>query len=88
MVLLHVMSTMQTMLTENIERNLEMLAQHVDVSKELSRQRADIVDAIAKRDPETARQACNAHLAFIEKTLLTINQRDSRVQRALRRLEI
>jgi GntR family transcriptional repressor for pyruvate dehydrogenase complex len=27
-------------------------------------------------------------LAFIEKTLLTINQRDTRVQRALRRLEI
>ncbi|WP_018983213.1 GntR family transcriptional regulator [Salinimonas chungwhensis] len=88
MVLLHVMSTMQSMLTENIERNLEMLAQHVDVSDDLSRQRADIVDAIAKRDPETARHACNAHLAFIEKTLLTINQRDSRVQRALRRLEI
>ena len=29
-----------------------------------------------------------SQLAFIEKTLLDINQRDSRVQRALRRLEI
>ncbi|QJR80005.1 GntR family transcriptional regulator [Alteromonas pelagimontana] len=88
MVLLHVMSTMQAMLVENIERNLEMLAQHDDVSGDLSRQRAEIVAAIAARDPEAARQACNAHLAFIEKTLLAINQRDSRVQRALRRLEI
>lgn len=88
MVLLHVMSTMQAMLVDNIERNLEMLAQHADVSGDLSRQRAEIVAAIGQRDPESARQACNSHLAFIEKTLLTINQRDSRVQRALRRLEI
>ena len=48
----------------------------------------EIVDAIASRDPEAARPACHRHLAFIEKTLLTINQRDTRVQRALRRLEI
>ncbi|WP_137166169.1 GntR family transcriptional regulator [Salinimonas lutimaris] len=88
MVLLHVMSTMQAMLVDNIERNLDMLAQHVDVAADLSRQRAEIVAAISQRDPESARQACNAHLAFIEKTLLAINQRDSRVQRALRRLEI
>ncbi|WP_414828224.1 GntR family transcriptional regulator [Alteromonas sp. H39] len=88
MVLLHVMSTMQSMLIENIERNLEMLALHTTVVDDIARQRCEIVEAIASRDPEAARQACNAHLAFIEKTLLDINQRDSRVQRALRRLEI
>lgn len=88
MVLLHVMSTMQNMLVENIERNLEMLALHTTVVDDIARQRREIVEAIASRDPEAARQACNAHLAFIEKTLLDINQRDSRVQRALRRLEI
>lgn len=88
MVLLHVMSTMQSMLVDNIERNLDMLALHTDVSGDIARQRHEIVAAIASRDPEAARQACNAHLAFIEKTLLAINQRDSRVQRALRRLEI
>lgn len=88
MVLLHVMSTMQSMLVENIERNLEMLALHTTVVDDIARQRREIVQAIASRDPEAARQACNAHLAFIEKTLLDINQRDSRVQRALRRLEI
>ncbi len=88
MVLLHVMSTMQSMLVENIERNLEMLALHTTVVEDIARQRREIVEAIASRDPEAARQACNAHLAFIEKTLLDINQRDSRVQRALRRLEI
>ncbi|GGW93990.1 GntR family transcriptional regulator [Alteromonas halophila] len=88
MVLLHVMSTMQGMLVENIERNLDMLARHTEAGDDIARQRNGIVDAIASRDPEAARQACNAHLAYIEKTLLSINQRDSRVQRALRRLEI
>ncbi len=88
MVLLHVMSTMQGMLVENIERNLDMLARHTDAGADIARQRHGIVAAISSRDPEAARQACNAHLAYIEKTLLAINQRDSRVQRALRRLEI
>jgi GntR family transcriptional repressor for pyruvate dehydrogenase complex len=88
MVLLHVMSTMQSMLVENIERNFDMLATHPDAVADIARQRREIVEAIAARDPEAARQACNTHLAFIEKTLLTINQRDTRVQRALRRLEI
>ena len=88
MVLLHVMSTMQSMLVDNIERNLDMLAAHPEAVEDIAKQRREIVDAIASRDPEAARQACNTHLAFIEKTLLTINQRDTRVQRALRRLEI
>ncbi|MCW8107087.1 GntR family transcriptional regulator [Alteromonas ponticola] len=87
MVLLHVMRTMQSMLVDNIERNLTILSKHVDVNDNLAAQRKTIVAAIAKRDPEAARQACNDHLAYIEHTLLSINQRDSRVQRALRRLE-
>ncbi|NMH59192.1 FCD domain-containing protein [Alteromonas ponticola] len=86
MVLLHVMRTMQSMLVDNIERNLTILSKHVDVNDELAGQRKTIVEAIARRDPDAARQACNDHLAYIEQTLLSINQRDSRVQRALRRL--
>lgn len=90
MVLLHIMSTLQNMLVDNIERNLHMLALHASEasSGDIARQRKEIVEAIASRDPEAARQACHVHLASIEKTLLAINQRDSRVQRALRRLEI
>lgn len=90
MVLLHVMSTMQSMLVDNIERNFEMLALYAsdEAVDSIAQQRKEIVETIASQDPEAARQACNAHLAYIEKTLLAINQRDSRVQRALRRLEI
>lgn len=88
MVLLHVMSTMQAMLVDNIEKNLDMLALHTDVLEDIAKQRKVIVQAIASRDPEAARQECYQHLAFIEKTLLAVNQRDSKMQRALRRLEI
>jgi GntR family transcriptional repressor for pyruvate dehydrogenase complex len=81
------MRTMKAMLVDNIERNLDVLGEFADVDNDLAKQRRDIVDAIVKRDPDMARQASNSHLAFIEETLLQINQRDSRVQRALRRIE-
>ncbi|MBO1256443.1 GntR family transcriptional regulator [Alteromonas sp. 5E99-2] len=86
-VLLHVMRTMRAMLVDNIERNLNLLSESVDVGATLSTQRKEIVDAIVTGNPDTARQASNSHLAFIEETLLQINQRDTRVQRALRRIE-
>ncbi|WP_100656569.1 GntR family transcriptional regulator [Alteromonas flava] len=87
MVLVHVMRTMQSMLIENIRRNLDMLAQQPNVAAEIRAQREKIVTAIIQRDPGLARTASNAHLAFIEATLLKINQRDLRMQRALRRIE-
>lgn len=86
-VLLHVMRTMKTMLVDNIERNLDVLGSIADVEKTLSTQRREIVDAIVERNPDKARQASNSHLAFIQETLLQINQRDTRVQRALRRID-
>lgn len=88
MVLLHVMRSMQSLLQENIRCNLEMLALNSKVGKEISLQRAKIVAAILARNPERARQASNEHLAFIEDTLLNINRQDSRIQRALRRIEV
>lgn len=89
-VLLHVMRTMRSMLVDNIARNLDLLAKHANVSvtAELNAQRAQIVAAIVAGDPASARQASNKHLAFIEQTLLNINQRDTRIQRALRRIEV
>lgn len=88
LVLLHVMRSLQPMLQENIRANLEMLAQNVNVGETIQGQRKAIVKAILGRDPEAARQASNEHLAFIEDTLLDINRQDSRIQRALRRIEI
>jgi GntR family transcriptional regulator, transcriptional repressor for pyruvate dehydrogenase complex len=86
--LLHVMRSLQPMLQDNIRGNLEVLAAKTDAEEQIVGQRKNIVQAILARDPEQARRASNEHLAFIEETLLDINRQDSRMQRALRRIEI
>ena len=88
MVLLHVMRSMQGMLVENIKRNLEMLRDGANVEQQIRAQRHGIVKAIIAQDPEAARKASNEHLGFVESTLLEINQRDVKLQRAMRRMEV
>jgi GntR family transcriptional repressor for pyruvate dehydrogenase complex len=88
MVLQHVMRSLQSMLQDNIQRNLEVLAKHADAAQNINHQRRIIVEAILAGDPEQARKASNEHLAYIEDTLLNINRQDMRMQRALRRIEV
>ena len=88
LVLVHVMRSLKSMLQENIKANFEMLAIRDDVTDIIHKQREKILAGIVSRDPETARQASNEHLAFIEDILLEINRQDTRIQRALRRIEI
>ncbi len=87
-VLQHVMRSLQPMLKDNIQRNFLVLANQPGVTEQMSRHRRMIVDAIIAQDPEQARQASYEHLAYIEETLLNINRQDSRMQRALRRIEV
>jgi GntR family transcriptional repressor for pyruvate dehydrogenase complex len=87
-VLLHVMRSLQTLLKDNIQRNLEVLASQSKDQENIIKQRKNIVKAILQRDPEQARLASNEHLAYIEETLLNINRQDMRMQRALRRIEV
>lgn len=87
-VLTHVMGNLLSLLKENIEGNLRMLQSAPAACNKIHKQREGIVAAIVDRDPGKARKASNEHLAFIEQTLLEINQQDSRMQRALRRIEI
>jgi GntR family transcriptional repressor for pyruvate dehydrogenase complex len=88
MVLLHVMRSMQVMLVDNIKRNLDMLRDGADVEVQIREQRHAIVQAISSQDPEAARKASNEHLGFVESTLLDINKRDVKLQRAMRRIEV
>ncbi|MFT5677410.1 MAG: GntR family transcriptional repressor for pyruvate dehydrogenase complex [Paraglaciecola sp.] len=87
-VLLHVMRSLQELLKDNIQRNLEVLTANSEAQENIAKQRKNIVKAILQRDPEQARHASNEHLAFIEETLLNINRQDMRMQRALRRIEV
>ncbi|MDN4504391.1 GntR family transcriptional regulator [Alteromonadaceae bacterium BrNp21-10] len=87
-VLLHVIHSMQSLLQDNIERNLRVLAEQADCAEKIKSQRFKILQAIRDGDPERARQSSNEHLAFIEETLLNINRQSSQMQRTLRRIEL
>lgn len=86
-VLQHVMRGLLPLLQENIQANLAMLTKQPQAAEKIHRQRQRILAAIVASDPEGARKASNEHLAFIEATLLEMNSKDSKMLRALRRLE-
>ncbi|AOT06796.1 MULTISPECIES: pyruvate dehydrogenase complex transcriptional repressor PdhR [Pseudoalteromonas] len=84
-VLLHLVRGMQTLLEQNVLQNLTVLVQKSDVSEQLAQHRAVLMDAVIQGDPEKARLASNAHLAFIEEALLEAGRERSRIERSLRR---
>lgn len=88
MVLLHIMGNLLDVLQENILGNLAVLTRRPSAYEQIHQQRKQIVAAIVAGNPATARQESNQHLAFIEQTLLEINQDDLKTQRALRRIEV
>ncbi len=87
-VLVQIMQAMREMLVENVRQNLAMLRKGADVEPIIRQQREEIVAAIATGNPEQARNASQAHLAFIEQALLEINRQDAKVQRSLRRIVV
>ncbi|WP_394211630.1 pyruvate dehydrogenase complex transcriptional repressor PdhR [Enterovibrio calviensis] len=86
-VLLHIMRSLAPLLEHNILQNFELLNRREDVVDKVSKHRANIVQAITAGEPEKARQASHAHLAFIEETLLDLGREESRRERSLRRIQ-
>lgn len=85
--MLHLVLSMSELLRQNIEQNLTLLYRSDHGVKMSNKHRSALIEAIISRDSEKARNASNAHLAFIEDVLLSVRQEDSRVQRALRRIQ-
>lgn len=85
-VLLHIVRSLAPLLEQNILQNFELLNRRPEVVIQISKHRADVVEAITAGEPELARQASHAHLAFIEETLLDIDKEESRRERSLRRI--
>ncbi|RUO78512.1 pyruvate dehydrogenase complex transcriptional repressor PdhR [Pseudidiomarina taiwanensis] len=86
-ILLHLVRSMQPLLTKNILQNLQDLAHKPGVMQQLHQHRQQIVAEISKGEPEQAREACHQLLAFIEHALLTSNREQSRMLRSLRRTQ-
>lgn len=85
--MLHLVLSMSELLRQNIAQNLELLYRHDEAVESSNKHRSALIDAIVSRDSEQARNASNAHLAYIEDVLLSVRQEDSRVQRSLRRIQ-
>ena len=86
-VLLHLLRGLNPLLEDNICQNFRLLEKRQGVVEQISQHRGDMLTAILNRQPETAREACHAHLAYIEQALLDIGREDSRINRASRRIQ-
>ena len=84
-VLLHLVRGMQALLEQNVLQNLTVLLEKPDISSQLAEHRRLLMDAVIDGNPEQARLASNAHLAFIEEALLEAGKEYSRIERSLRR---
>ncbi len=90
-VLLHLVRGMASLLEQNVLENLKVINSHSkdvsQINKQLLQHRTNLFNAVIGGDPEGARTASNEHLAFIEETLLQADRENTRIERALRRIQ-
>lgn len=77
--------SMAPLLTDNIEKNLTILAKRPDVFSQITEYRTRLMSAIISGKPQIAWGASHRNLAFIEKVLLDMTQEKSRMERSMRR---
>lgn len=86
LMLKHLIRGLKGLLLHNVQENLSVFQPHKEIVAQLSKHRAELLNAILNREPEKARQANRQHLAFIEKSLIKLDQGQNRIQGSLRRL--
>jgi len=86
-VILQLARSMSPLLTDNIEKNLTILAKRPEVSAKIAEYRTRLMDAIISGQPQKAWGASHRHLAFIEEVLLNLTEEQSRMERSMRRMQ-
>lgn len=86
-IILHLSRSMKTLLIDNIEKNLVMMAKRPDIFSQNTNYRKNLLEAIVSGKPQRAWGASHSHLAFIEEVLLKLTQENSRVERSMRRTQ-
>jgi len=86
-IILHLARSMDSLLIDNIEQNLTILAKKPDIFAKITDYRKRLLEAILSGKPQRAWGASHQHLAFIEEVLLKLNQEHSRMERSMRRLQ-
>lgn len=85
-VILQLARSMSTLLIDNIEQNLTILAKRPDIFSKITDYRKRLLAAIVSGQPQKAWGASHHHLAFIEEVLLKSTQENSRMERSMRRM--
>lgn len=85
-VILHLARSMSSLLIDNIEQNLTVLAKRPDIFSKITDYRKGLLNAIVSGQPQKAWGASHRHLAFIEEVLLKLTQENSRMERSMRRM--
>mgnify|MGYP000197203844 FL=1 len=84
--LLHLLRGIKDLIQHNVKENLMVFQGHDDVRAQLNLHRTELMQAIIDGEPEKARLASGRHLAFIEQSLLRLDQENNRIQGSVRRL--
>lgn len=87
-VLLHSMRTLFNLFKETIATNLTFLYTKDERREVIKEQHEALKNAVIARDEEAAREAVNAHLAFVEETLQQSSRFETNAQRSLRRMSL
>jgi len=85
-VILHLARSMSSLLIDNIEKNLTILAKKPEVFSKITDYRKRLLSAIISGQPQKAWGASHRHLAYIEEILLKMTQENSRIERSMRRI--
>ncbi len=88
LVSLHVMRGLFDLLQNSISHNLDKLYTIPRVFEPLKDQHYALMQAVIQGQPEQARQAAEAHLAFVEDSLKSIDADEARKARSLRHLTL
>ncbi len=84
-VIVHLARSMSDLLTDSIEKNLNILAKNPEVFSKITNYRRSLLNAITSGQPQKAWGASHKHLSFIEERLLKMTQENSRIERSIRR---
>lgn len=84
--LMHLLRGLSQLLVHNVKDNLAVFAAHKEIRQQLTQHRTMLKNAIVQGDAELAREANRKHLAFIEKSLLQLDQQQSAMQGTVKRL--
>lgn len=87
-VLLHMMRALFQLLHQHIGDNLSNIYPKADIRQRIHEQHRLLKEAICAGEPENARKAAHDHLVYVEEALLEQGRENSRLQRALRRVDL